>query len=83
MRNFIANRKYSTKIGRKVSDIKNFILTKRSGDGHYVAIAVGLLLALAIGGIIWAVVGGNNGAVTTWINSIISKIGDFIAKITG
>lgn len=57
-------------------------MVKKPGDGHYVAIAIGLLLSLAIGGIVWAVAGGDSGIVKTWITSITNKVTTFINKIT-
>lgn len=67
---------------KAVIALRTKAMVKKPGDGHYVAIAIGLLLALAIGGIVWAVVGGNSGIVKTWITSITNKVTTFINKIT-
>lgn len=75
-------KKVETKMNEKVIALKMRMMAKRSGDGHYVAIAIGLLLSLAIGGIIWAIAGGNSGIVTTWITKITSKVSSFIDQIT-
>mgnify|MGYP000013716214 FL=1 len=73
-------------IEKKVNDgaiaLKTRMMVKTPGDGHYVAIAIGLLFSLAIGGIIWAVAGGESGMVKTWINSVTNKVTSFINKIT-
>lgn len=70
------------KMDNKIIGLKASLVSKRPGDGHYVAIAISLLLALAIGAIIWAVVGGNNGMIATWINNIVNRVTDFINQIT-
>ena len=80
MRKLVKN--VETKINMGVIAFRTKLMAKNAGDGHYVAIAIGLLLSLAIGGIIWAIAGGNSGIVTTWINKITSKVSDFITKIT-
>lgn len=80
MRKLVKN--VETKINMGVIAFRTKLMAKNAGDGHYVAIAIGLLLSLAIGGIIWAIAGGNSGIVTTWINKITSKVTDFITKIT-
>lgn len=67
---------------KAVIALRTKAMVKKPGDGHYVAIAIGLLLALAIGGIVWAVVGGDSGMVKTWITSITDKVTTFINKIT-
>ena len=67
---------------KAVIALRTKAMVKKPGDGHYVAIAIGLLLALAIGGIVWAVVGGDSGMVKTWITSITNKVTTFINKIT-
>lgn len=67
---------------KAVIALRTKAMVKKPGDGHYVAIAIGLLLALAIGGIVWAVVGGDSGMVNTWITSITNKVTTFINKIT-
>lgn len=67
---------------KAVIALRTKAMVKKTGDGHYVAIAIGLLLALAIGGIVWAVVGGDSGIVKTWITSITNKVTTFINKIT-
>lgn len=67
---------------KAVIALRTKAMVKKPGDGHYVAIAIGLLLALAIGGIVWAVVGGDSGVVKTWITSITNKVTTFINKIT-
>lgn len=67
---------------KAVIALRTKAMVKKPGDGHYVAIAIGLLLALAIGGIVWAVVGGDSGIVNTWITSITNKVTTFINKIT-
>lgn len=67
---------------KAVIALRTKAMVKKTGDGHYVAIAIGLLLALAIGGIVWAVVGGDSGMVKTWITSITNKVTTFINKIT-
>lgn len=67
---------------KEVIALRTKAMVKKPGDGHYVAIAIGLLLALAIGGIVWAVVGGDSGMVKTWITSITNKVTTFINKIT-
>lgn len=73
-------------IEKKVNDgaiaLKTRMMVKTPGDGHYVAIAICLLISLAIGGIIWAVAGGDSGMVKTWINSVTSKVTSFMDKIT-
>lgn len=75
-------KKVETKINKEIIALKMRLMSKRSGDGHYVAIAIGLLLSLAIGGIVWAIVGGDSGMVTSWINKITTKVTSFIDKIT-
>ena len=80
MRKLVKN--VETKINMGVIAFRTKLMAKNAGDGHYVAIAIGLLLSLAIGSIIWAIAGGNSGIVTTWINKITSKVTDFITKIT-
>ena len=80
MRKLVKN--VETKINMGVIAFRTKLMAKTAGDGHYVAIAIGLLLSLAIGGIIWAIAGGNSGIVTTWINKITTKVTDFINKIT-
>jgi hypothetical protein len=80
MRKLVKN--VETKINMGVIAFRTKLMAKNAGDGHYVAIAIGLLLSLAIGGIIWAIAGGNSGIVTTWINKITTKVTDFINKIT-
>lgn len=67
---------------KAVIALRTKAMVKKPGDGHYVAIAIGLLLALAIGGIVWAVVGGDSGMVKTWLTSITNKVTTFINKIT-
>lgn len=67
---------------KAVIALRTKAMVKKPGDGHYVAIAIGLLLALAIGGIVWAVVGGDSGIVKTWITSITNKVTTFLNKIT-
>lgn len=67
---------------KAVIALRTKAMVKKPGDGHYVAIAIGLLLALAIGGIVWAVVGGDSGMVKTWITSITNKVTTFINEIT-
>lgn len=67
---------------KAVIALRTKAMVKKPGDGHYVAIAIGLLLALAIGGIVWAVVGGDSGMVKTWITSITNKVTTFMNKIT-
>lgn len=67
---------------KAVIALRTKAMVKKPGDGHYVAIAIGLLLTLAIGGIVWAVVGGDSGIVKTWITSITNKVTTFINKIT-
>ena len=67
---------------KAVIALRKKAMVKKPGDGHYVAIAIGLLLALAIGGIVWAVVGGDSGVVKTWITSVTNKVTTFINKIT-
>lgn len=67
---------------KAVIALRTKAMVKKPGDGHYVAIAIGLLLTLAIGGIVWAVVGGDSGMVKTWITSITNKVTTFINKIT-
>ena len=80
MRKLVKN--VETKINMGVIAFRTKLMAKNAGDGHYVAIAIGLLLSLAIGGIVWAIAGGNSGIVTTWINKITTKVTDFINKIT-
>ena len=75
-------RKVEEKMNKEIIALKTRLMAKNSGDGHYVAIAIGLLLALAIGGIVWAVAGGSSGMVQTWITKITSKVSSFIDKIT-
>lgn len=67
---------------KTIIGLRTRAMVKKPGDGHYVAIAIGLLLALAIGGIVWAVAGGDSGIVKTWITSITNKVTTFINKIT-
>lgn len=67
---------------KAVIALRTKAMVKKPGDGHYVAIAIGLLLALAIGGIVWAVVGGDSGMVKTWTTSITNKVTTFLNKIT-
>ena len=67
---------------KAVIALRTKAMVKKPGDGHYVAIAIGLLLALAIGGIVWAVVGGDSGVGKTWITSITNKVTTFKNKIT-
>lgn len=66
----------------KLLQLKTKLIMKKQGDGHYVAIAIGLLLALAIGGIVWAVAGGDSGIVNKWITQITAKVNSFMQKIT-
>lgn len=76
------------KLVKKIEDTANKTIialrtramVKKPGDGHYVAIAVVLLLTLAIGGIVWAVAGGDSGIVNKWITQIIAKINSFMTK---
>ena len=75
-------RKVEEKMNKEIIAIKTRLMAKSSGDGHYVAIAIGLLLALAIGGIVWAIAGGSSGMVQTWITKITTKVSSFIDKIT-
>ena len=65
---------------KAVIALRTRAMVKKPGDGHYVAIAVGLLLALAIGGIVWAIAGGDSGIVNKWITQIIAKINSFMTK---
>lgn len=67
---------------KTIIGLRTRAMVKKPGDGHYVAIAIGLLLSLAIGGIVWAVAGGDSGIVKTWITSIANKVTTFINKIT-
>lgn len=67
---------------KTIIGLRTRAMVKKPGDGHYVAIAVVLLLTLAIGGIVWAVVGGESGMVKTWITSIADKVTTFMNKIT-
>jgi hypothetical protein len=80
MRKLVKN--VETKINMGVIAFRTKLMAKNAGDGHYVAIAIGLLLSLAIGGIVWAIAGGNSGIVTTWITKITTKVSGFIDKIT-
>ena len=73
-------KKFLARIGNKTIQLKIRVMAKHPGDGHYVAIAVTLLLALAIGGIVWAVAGGDSGIVNKWITQIIAKINSFMNK---
>ena len=73
-------KKFLARIGNKTIQLKIRVMAKHPGDGHYVAIAVTLLLALAIGGIVWAVAGGDSGIVNKWITQIIAKINSFMTK---
>lgn len=73
-------KKFLARIGNKTIQLKIRVMAKHPGDGHYVAIAVSLLLALAIGGIVWAVAGGDSGMVNKWITQIIAKINSFMTK---
>lgn len=73
-------KKFLARIGNKTIHLKIRVMAKHPGDGHYVAIAVTLLLALAIGGIVWAVAGGDSGTVNKWITQIIAKINSFMTK---
>ena len=73
-------KKFLARIGNKTIQLKIRVMAKHPGDGHYVAIAVALLLALAIGGIVWAVAGGDSGIVNKWITQIIAKINSFMTK---
>lgn len=75
-------KKIENTANKAVIALRTKAMVKKPGDGHYVAIAIGLLLALAIGGIVWAVVGGDSGIVKTWITSITNKVTTFINKIT-
>lgn len=78
----IKSRLLKRKKDNKMNNLKTKVLSKRPGDGHYVAIAITLLLALAIGGIVWAVVGGDSGMISTWLSSITDKVTAFIGQIT-
>lgn len=78
----IKSRLLKRKKDNKIINLKTKVLSKRPGDGHYVAIAITLLLALAIGGIVWAVVGGDSGMINTWLTSITEKVTAFIGQIT-
>ena len=78
-------RKLEDGINNKVIAFETMAMTKKPGDGHYVAIALGLLIALALGGIFMLVLGdynGKTGLFHTWMNSITQKITDFVGKIT-
>lgn len=80
MNNLIRN--IGNEMNGKALKFKEIVMKKQNGDGHYVAIAIGLLLSIAIGGIIWALVGGNTGLIHTWLTSITQKVTDFISNIT-
>lgn len=67
---------------KTIIGLRTRAMLKKPGDGHYIAIAIGLLLSLAIGGIVWAVAGGDSGIVKTWITSITNKVTTFMNKIT-
>ena len=75
-------RNVENKVNNRLISFRTMLMTKRPGDGHYVALAIGLLLALAIGGILWALLGGQGGLIRTWFNSISTKVTNFINQIT-
>lgn len=74
--------KIETKADQEVIAFKMRLLDKKDGDGHYIAIIVGVLIALLIGGIILGNLNGDSGMIRTWITSINGKITAFISKFT-
>lgn len=73
--------KMETKIEQKVIAAKLKMMSKLDGDGHYVAIAVSLLLALTIGALVYAFVSGSSG-MSHWLDTVGKKIDDFFTEIT-
>lgn len=73
--------KMETKMEQKVIVAKLKMMSKLDGDGHYVAIAVSLLLALTIGALVYAFVSGNKG-MSYWLDTVGKKIDDFFTEIT-
>lgn len=66
-----------------VNGLKKKILNKKRGDGHYVAVAVTIVIALIIGGLVYTYFAGDNGYINTILGNITSKITSFVQKITG
>ena len=75
-------RKLEDGINNKVIAFETMAMTKKPGDGHYVAIALGLLIALAIFMLVLGDYNGNTGLFHQWMNSITQKVTDFVGKIT-
>lgn len=73
--------KMETKMEQKVIEAKLKMMSKLDGDGHYVAIAVSLLLSLLIGALVYAFVSGNSG-MSHWLDVIGNKMDDFFREIT-
>lgn len=70
------------KANRSAIALKTRMMMKKPGDGHYVAIALGLLITLALGGVFYSILGGKNGMFHTWITNISSKVTGFVNSIT-
>lgn len=73
--------KMETKMEQKVIAAKLKMMSKLDGDGHYVAIAVSLLLSLTIGALVYNFVNGSTG-MPSWLKSISDKIHKFFTDIT-
>ncbi len=73
--------KMETKMEQKVIVAKLKMMSKLDGDGHYVAIAVSLLLALTIGALVYAFVNGSSG-MSHWLDTVSNKIDAFFTEIT-
>lgn len=73
--------KMETKMEQMVIAAKLKMMSKLDGDGHYVAIAVSLLLALTIGALVYAFVSGSSG-MSHWLDTVGKKIDDFFKEIT-
>lgn len=67
--------KYSEKL-------KKYITNKNDGDGHYVALAIGILLSVVVGSIVFKAVSGDAGFINGIVSSVNKVITDFITKLT-
>lgn len=74
--------KLKCKVSEYGEKLKKSIVNKNAGDGHYVALAIGIVLAVVIGAVVFKAVSGDTGFINGIVTSVNKAVTDFITKLT-